>query len=110
MSPEQTTLFEPPARLSVRRSDPLTSHIAARSVDLTARQQEVLDSLRLVSVAATASELVPVLRRYGSRMDIGSVRSRLNELGKAGKVRKVGQKAVPKPMGTGRPEFTWMLT
>lgn len=108
----QVSLFDwQEAPLPVRSSDPATSRAAARSVDLAARKQEVLDAMRLLSVSCTAHEILEVLHRYGSRMDIGSVRSRLNQLRKDdGLVRPVGVKVVPKPQGTGRPEQTWWLT
>lgn len=105
------TLFdwdEPP--LPLRSTDPATSRAAAKSLDLAARKQEVVDAMRLIAISCTAHEIVDVLRQYGSRMDIGSVRSRLNQLRKDdGRVAKSGVKVVPKPVGTGRPETTWRL-
>lgn len=106
------TLFdwsEPP--LPVRSTDPATSRVAAKSVDMAARKQEVVDAMRLIAVSCTADEISDRLRQYGIRMDAGSVRSRLNQLRKDDqRVRKVGVKVVPKPVGTGRPSTTWMLT
>lgn len=110
MTPQQVSLFDAPSRLPVRSDDPITSLVAAKSVDLAARKAEVLDAMRLLSTACTAHEIHDVLRSYGSRMDIGSVRSRLNQLAKDdGLVAKVGVKVVAKPQGTGRPETTWGL-
>lgn len=96
--------------LPVRSSDPATSRVAAKSVDMPARKAEVLDAMRLLVTTCTAHDILEVLQRYGSKMDIGSVRSRLNQLRKDdGLVEKVGVKVVPKPKGTGRPEQTWRL-
>lgn len=104
------TLFDLEDRLPVRTTDPITSLIAAKTVDLAARKQEVLDAMRLLQTAATASEIHRVLQQYGSCMDVGSVRSRLNQLRDDGLVRKQGVKVVKKPEGTGRPEQTWVRT
>lgn len=107
----QGSLFDPGAPLPHRQTDPLTSRIAARSVDLAARKSEVVDAMRYIGVSCTASEIAAVLHRRGLRQEVGAVRSRLNQLRKDdGKVRKVGHKTVPKPTGTGRPEQTWWLT
>lgn len=106
------TLFDhvEPA-LPARTDDPVTSRAAARSVDMGARKREVIDAMRWLGVACTAHEIHTVVKRYGSQMDVGSVRSRLNQLKDDGKVRKTGGvKQVPKPEGTGRPEQTWALT
>ena len=103
------TLFDLPADpLPVRASDPATSRAAARSVDMGARKQEVLNAMRLLAVSCTASEIHSVLREYGSLMDIGSVRSRLSQLRRAGLVRVLGVKQVAPPRGTGRAEQTWV--
>ena len=105
------TLFDwDEAPLPVRRSDPATSRAAARSVDMGARKQEVISAMRLLSRSATAAEIHAVVREDGSLMDIGSTRSRLSQLEAAGLVRKVGVKVVPKPVGSGRQEATWVLT
>jgi Golgi nucleoside diphosphatase len=108
----QATLFDwDEKRLPVRRTDPATSLVAAKSVDLAHRKAEVIDAMRLIGVACTADEITAKLAEYGIRMDAGSVRSRLNQLRvDDGKVRKVGVKTVPKPVGTGRPSTTWGLT
>lgn len=104
------TLFDflEPA-LPVRSADPATSRVAAKSVDMGARKAEVLNAMRLIGVSCTASQITEVLREYGSRMDIGSVRSRLNQLKDDGRVEKVGVRVVQKPVGSGRPEQTWRL-
>lgn len=104
------TLFDflEPA-LPVRSTDPATSRVAARSVDMGARKAEVLNAMRLIGVSCTASQITEVLREYGSLMDIGSVRSRLNQLRGDGLVAPVGVRQVPRPVGTGRPEQTWRL-
>jgi hypothetical protein len=106
------TLFDfDEAPLPVRSTDVATARVAAKSVDVAARKAEVLDAMRLIGVSCTASEILGVLRQYGSRMDIGSVRSRLNQLRRDdGLVRPQGVKTVPKPQGSGRPEQTWVLT
>lgn len=109
---EALTLFETPIEppLPVRRNDPATSRVAAKSVDLAARKAEVVNAMRVLVVACTADEIAEVLHGYGIRMPAGSVRSRLNQLrSDDGLVRKVGVKTVPKPIGTGRPSTTWAL-
>lgn len=108
----QASLFDAPIEppLPVRSQDPETSRVAAKSVDLAARKQEVLDAMRLIGVSCTADEISDRLREYGIRMDPGCVRSRLNQLKRDdGLVRKVGVKTVPKPIGSGRPSTTWAL-
>lgn len=110
--PEQLTLIDmaaPPQHSMTRRADPPTSRAAARSVDLAARKAEVVDAMRLIVTSCTASEIHQKIRQYGSKMDIGSVRSRLNQLREDGRVAKVGCRVVPKPIGSGRPETTWRL-
>ena len=107
----EPSLFEMAADpLPVRSSDPATSRAAARSVDMGARKQEVVDAMRVLGVACTASEIHRVCREYGSRVDVGSVRSRLSQLRRDGRVRVQGVKVVPPPRGTGRHEQTWVLT
>lgn len=105
------TLFDYPVTAGrSRRRDPATSRIAAKSVDAATRKGEVVSAMRLIVTACTASEIHHRLYRDRlSGMDIGSVRSRLNQLLEDGLVRKVGVKVVPKPEGTGRPEQTWAL-
>lgn len=108
---QQLSLLDVPVTAGRSRStDPATSRVAAKSVATAARKQEVMDAMRLLGVSCTASEIVEVLRRYGSRMDIGSVRSRLNQLRRDdGLVEPVGVKVVPRPTGSGRPEQTWRI-
>lgn len=102
------TLFDLPSDpLPVRSSDPATSRAAARSVDMGARKQEVVNAMRYLGVSATAHEIHAACV---SKMEVGAVRSRLSQLRRDGKVRVVGVKRVPKPLGTGRNEQTWMLT
>lgn len=105
----QLSLFDLPPGPLVRASDPETSRVAAKTVNVSERRQEVIDAMRLISVAATASEIHQVIRDAGSRVDIGSVRSRLNELNGL-RVRKAGVKTVRPPRGSGRPETLWALT
>lgn len=108
---EAPTLFDAPVSAAPSRSsDPATSRVAAKSVDIGARKAEVLDAMRLLVTTCTASQILDVLHSRGSRVDIGSVRSRLNQLRKGdGLVEKVGVRVVPKPVGTGRPEQTWRV-
>jgi len=87
-----------------RTDDPTESKLAARSVDVTARRQEVLDAMRVLVCASTAEEIHAVTRRYGWLMEAGSVRSRLNELRRVGKVAKCGWK---QSAGTGRRQTLW---
>lgn len=111
MSPQAPapTLFDwQEAPLPVRADDPATSRAAAKSLALAARKAEVVDAMRLIGHSCTAHEILEVIHRYGSKIDIGSVRSRLNQLRKDdGRVKKVGVRVTPKPVGTGRPETTW---
>lgn len=108
----QPSLFDAPATAGLSRStDPATSRAAARSIDLAARKSEVVAAMRYIGVSCTADEITEQLRKMGVRMDAGAVRSRLNQLRKDDRaVRKVGVKCVPKPVGTGRPSTTWVLT
>ena len=108
----QPTLFDAPQTAGLtRRDDPATSRAAARSIDLAARKSEVLAAMRYLGVSCTADEITDQLRRMGVRMDAGAVRSRLNQLRRDdGMVRKVGVKVVAKPVGTGRPSTTWVLS
>lgn len=102
------TLFDwDEAPMPVRRDDPATSRAAARSVDMGARKMEVVNAMRFLGVSATAHEIHSVCV---SKMEVGAVRSRLAQLRRDGKVRVVGVKRVPKPLGTGRDEQTWVLT
>jgi Golgi nucleoside diphosphatase len=79
-------------------------------VDVAARKAEVLSAMSSLGVASTASEIHAWLRDHGSLMDIGSVRSRLNQLRvDDGKVRPMGSKVTPRPVGSGRPEQTWQV-
>lgn len=87
----QLGLFDAPATAARhRRSDPATSRAAARDLPLRARQQEVVDALRLLSRSATADEVRLCLRDYGFDRERNEVASRLSELERLGVARKVG--------------------
>ena len=98
----EPTLFD---EALARTTDPMPSHAAARSVDVSARRQEVIDAMRLLVCASTASEIHEVTQRYGSMQESGSVRSRLNELRRLGLVHKCGYKQA----ASGRVQTLWTL-
>lgn len=100
------TLFDflEPA-LPVRSSDPATSRAAARELPLRARQQEVVDALRLLCTSATADEVKHALAGYGMARERNEVASRLSELERLGRVRKIGVKKNHR----GKNVATWRL-
>ena len=104
------TLFDfiEPA-LPVRSTDPATSRVAAKSVNMRERKREVLDAMSRLAGSVTASQIQADLAAHRIVREGGSIRSRLNQLREDGLVRKVGVRVVPKPVGTGRPETTWSL-
>lgn len=118
MSADQLSLLDlPPVPPQTwRASDPPTARAAARSVHEAARKAEVLTAMAVLAQRGvrhvTASEVYGVMRERGTRMEIGSVRSRLNQLRLEDpqRVRKTGGvRVVPPPAGTGRHEQLWVL-
>lgn len=109
---EAPTLFDlPPAPLPARASDPETSKVAARQLDVRQRQAEVLRALRHLVVASTAEQIQERLFAFGLRREKAEIRSRLAELKDPRRftepmVRKVGVREA----ATGRPTTTWALT
>lgn len=102
----QLGLFDAPVTAGRhRRSDPRTSVVAGRELPLRARQQEVVDALRLLSRSATADEVRQTLRDYGFERERNEVASRLSELERRGLARKVGVR----PNHKGRNVATWRL-
>lgn len=110
----QQSLFDSPvSRLPVRSSDPETSRVAARQLDATARQNEVLLAMRLLVTSCMPSEIKRVLGDRGMDRERNEIASRLSELSDPERwadgqprVRKVGAKTGPR----GRPVATWVLT
>lgn len=102
----QPSLFDPPPRLSHRRTDPVTSKRAARQLPVRERQAEVLAALRWLAVASDPAAIRDRLAQSGMHRERGEVASRLAELLELGLVRKVGVKQGPR----GRAVTTWALT
>jgi hypothetical protein len=76
--------------LPARTSDPETSRAAARELPLRARQQECVDALRWLCVSATADDVKRCLAEHGMVRERNECASRLSELERLGRVRKVG--------------------
>lgn len=90
------TLFEltPPDPL-VRTTDPETSKAAAKSVDVNPREREVIDALRLLTVASSAFEIAECMANYGLSRDKNCVSRRLTSLTRKGLVDARGVKPGP---------------
>lgn len=73
-----------------RRTDPKTSHDAAKSVNVTEGQQLILDALEYIHIEglepATSQEIRELIDRRGERISESGVRTSLTELVRAGKV------------------------
>lgn len=119
MSAPQPSLFDAQRDpRPVRSTDPVTSAAALATVDEAARKAEVLRAMFYIglcnsSARAVASEIHAVAQRMGSRMDVGSVRSRLAQLANEDPPRvriTTGVRTIAKPEGSGRPQQVWDLT
>ena len=95
-------------RTHARRSDPSTSHEAARSVEgkLTLTQQEVLNLFRTYE-RLTDKELVYVASQSGIRQAPSGLRTRRRELADALFVVNSGHKVL---LPTGRRAIEWVIT
>ncbi len=90
---------------SVRATDPETSRKALRELPLAPRQDEVIQALRGLVVTSTADDVKRYLAERGLLRERNEVSSRLNELAKLGRVRKVGVRRNHR----GRTVSTWKL-
>lgn len=102
----QLSLLDVPADPTWRSTDPETSRVAGLTVDINAREAEVLEAMRHAVVAADTHDLRRVLLGYGLDRDSNCIARRLTSLERKGRVRRVGVK-------TGRfsrPTTLWALT
>ena len=103
----QASLFDAPVDpLPARSSDPETSRAAARELPLRARQQECIDALRWLGVSATADDVKRCLAEHGFQRERNECSSRLSELERLGRVRKIGVRKNHR----GKSVATWGLT
>jgi hypothetical protein len=89
-----------------RAADPATSHLAAASVDLPAREQEVTLALKWLVCASDTHDIQRVLAEHSMLRDRNNIARRLTTLDRKGIVRAVGTKVGPH----GRQTTLWMLT
>lgn len=105
MTADAPSLFDaPPDTGTHRRSDPATSVAAAASVDVPARQAEVLDALETLGGKATVSEVVDCLAWRGVHVEHGPTSRRITDLVAAGWVEPTSE---IRPGRTGRPQTVW---
>ena len=97
MTPVQESLF--------RHSDPVTSKLAAASVDVNGREAEVIQSLRWLTVAGSTFDMQRVLAEYGIMRDRNCLARRLTSLERKGRVRRSGWAVGPH----GRQVTLWRL-
>lgn len=89
----QASLFDAPVTAAPsRRSDPATSRVAGKELPLRPRQAEVIEALRHIAVSATADDVKKCLSEHGLIRERNECASRLSELERLGRVRKVGVK------------------
>lgn len=89
-----------------RATDPATSHQAAATVDLPARELEVVDALRWLVCASDTADIQRVLLAHDLIRDRNNIARRLTTLTRKGVVRAVGTKVGPH----GRATTLYMLT
>lgn len=80
---------------AVRPSDPETSRAAAESVDVNAREREVIDALRFLVVASSTHDIQQHLAGYGLARDRNCIARRLTSLCRKGLVSDQGTKPGP---------------
>lgn len=105
MSDTQLSLLDLPSDPTYRTTDPETSRVAGLTVDVNAREAEVLEAMRYAAVAADTHDLRQVLLAYGLDRDNNCVARRLTSLERKGLVRRVGVKSGK----FGRPTTLWRL-
>lgn len=92
----ELTLFEMHPDPMWRTSDRETVSAAARSVDVNAREAEVVDAMRLLVVASSAHEIQQCMEKYRLiRRDKNCVSRRLTSLVRKGIVSDQGMKPGP---------------
>lgn len=89
------TLFDAPVDPMVRTTDRATAAAAAKSVKANLREQEIVDALRLLTVASSAYEIQQCLNNHGLPRDKNCVSRRLTSLVRKGIVVDTGTKPGP---------------
>lgn len=84
-----------PSEPNSRSNDRSTSKKAGESVDLNAREAEVVDALRLLVVASSAHEITACLSERGFPRQVNCVGRRLTSLVRKGVVADQGVKPGP---------------
>ena len=102
MSPHQLSLLEQPLA-QVRKTDPASSKVSARSVDAAKQRRLILEHLS--GQDATADDLAPVIGRHRSHAS-----TRLAVLGKAGHAKKIGTSPRKGDNGLMRDVDLWSIT
>lgn len=88
-----------------RSDDPDVSVAAALSVDLSAREQEVMQALRWLIAASDTHDIQAVLAEHSMARDRNCIARRLTSLERRGRVRRGGVKTGVH----GRSTTLWML-
>lgn len=91
----QLNLLDLPADPTYRSAGPETSRVAGLTVDVNAREGEVLEAMRHAVVAADTHDLRRILLGYGLDRPTNTIARRLTSLERKGKVRRVGVKRGP---------------
>jgi len=99
------SLFDTIADPDVRTDDPPTSKVAAKQLDVNAREAEVTEALRWLVCASDTHDIQRVLAEHGLRRDRNCVARRLTSLERKGLVRRCGFKDAT----TGRRTTLWRL-
>jgi hypothetical protein len=92
-----------------RREDPETSHEAAASVtpeSISIQKRNIISTLRKLQLASDRQIIRAYHRDFGKRVSEQSIRSRRNELTKAGLIEWSGKFQTPP---SGRRERLWRL-
>lgn len=99
----QLELFSP----NVRTTDPVTSHIAAASIDTTTRHRLCDDALTIITATgshgATVDEIFEQFINQHPHVRINSLSRRLTDLNEQGRVTRAGTR----PGLAGRPQTVW---
>lgn len=102
MTAGQLDLWGPPVA-QVRKSDPRSSIVSARSVNAAAQRRQILEHLERQD--ATADDLAPIIGRHRSHAS-----TRLTVLAKAGHAYKVGTSPRRGDNGCLRDVDLWRIT